>query len=195
MECKSRASRLLVTGAIEKSFRLEPLSREGRLQFFYHCPQSALPVRDVVGKRKKEPHIEKNAENYCVECYQNNIVGFLKSQEKYLFLFTKCASREPALQRFRGKRFIVGYIMKERWLWRGSHYAVQGFTKMVPFEHAFPLATFGPRARHWRMKRFNQQDTSLVLEHLARAEDIRKACIREIQRLQEPVKPETRRCR
>src|SRR5439155_1066947 len=103
----------------------------------------------------KEPHIEKNAENYCVKCYQNNIVGFLKSREKYLFLFTKCASREPALSEFYGDRSVVGYITKEKWLFRGDRYAVQGFTKIVPFEAAFPPSRFGPHARHWRMRTFN----------------------------------------
>lgn len=171
------------------------LKKVGRLQFFFHCPQSRLPIRDVVGRRKKEPHIEKNAENYCVECYQGNVVGFLKSREEYLFLFTRCRSREPALREYRGKRFIVGYIMKERWLDRGGHYAVQGFTKIVPFEAAFPLSQFGPRANHWRVKKLGRRETSAVLEHLAEAKNIRSQCVHEIQHLSNQSTGRERRCR
>ena len=172
---------------LSKEFRVTGLNREGRLQFFYHCPQSGLPIRDVIGRRKREPHIEKNAENYCVECYQNNIVGFLKSREKYLFLFTRCASKDPALRNYHGDRLVVGYITKERWLWRGNHYAVQGFTKIVPFEYAFPLAKLGSRSRYWRMKRLNTSQTSHILKRFAHATNIRSACIREIQRLEKTI--------
>src|ERR1700675_4406211 len=151
MTCKPTQRRQDRPTTLEQEFRVTGLNPAGRLQFFYHCPQSALPIRDVIGKKKKEPHIEKNAENYCVECYQNNIQSFLKSPEKYLFLFTKCMSKEPALRKFYGQRLIVGYITKERWLPRRGHYAVQGFTKVVPFQAGFNLSTFGPRARHWRV--------------------------------------------
>lgn len=192
MMCKPSKRRLTELKEAERGFRLTSLKPEGRLQFFFHCPQSPLPIRDVVGMRKSEPHIEKNAENYCVECYQNNIVGFLRSREKYLFLFTKCAARELALRNYRHKRFIVGYITKERWLSRDGHYAVQGFTKLVPLEAAFPLATFGPRARHWRVKKLDQHQTLLVLEHLAGAKNIRSKCIREIQRLERACASEAR---
>lgn len=65
-----------------EEFRLKGLDETGRLHFFFHCPHSYLPIRDVVGQKKREPHIEKKAENYCVKCYQPNIVGFLKSSEK-----------------------------------------------------------------------------------------------------------------
>ncbi len=186
MTCKHVQRRPQKLNGLERKFQMTNLIRKGRLQFFFHCPQSTLPIRDVIGKNKTEPHIEKNAENFCVECYQNNIVGFLRSRAKYLFLFTKCKSKKPALREYRGERFIVGYIAKDRWLWRGSHYAVQGFTKMVPFQRAFPLVKFGPRVRHWRMKRLNERQTSLVLEHLACTKNIRTACIREIERLRTP---------
>ena len=184
MSCKPTQGRREQLKSLEEEFRVTGLKPEGRLQFFYHCPQSTLPIRDVVGKRKKEPHIEKNAENYCKKCNQNNIVGFLKSREKYLFLFTKCASREPALRRFRGDRFVVGFIRKEKWLWRSGHYAVQGFTKIVPFDAAFPLSGFGdPSARFWHVKRLDERQTTLILEHLSGSKNIRSECIQEIKRL------------
>jgi hypothetical protein len=182
--CKRVQARNAELRGLEREFQTTKLKREGRLQFFFHCRQSSLPIRDVVGRKKKEPHIEKNAENYCKKCYQNNIIGFLKSREKYLFLFTKCANRKPPLHEFYGERLIVGYITKERWLIRGNHhhFAVQGFTKIVSFEDAFPLSKFGPRARYWRMKTFDERETSVILEHLAPAKNIRTECIREISR-------------
>jgi hypothetical protein len=183
MTCKPPQSRREQPNGLDEEFRTTGLERSGRLQFFYHCPQSALPVRDVIGKKKTEPHIEQNAENYHVECYQNNIRGFLKSREKYLFLFTRCESRVPALRKFYGQRLIVGYIIKERWLPRGGHYAVQGFTKIVPFDSAFNLCQFGPRARFWRVRKFGEQETSDILERLDTAPDIRQKCIHEIGRL------------
>jgi hypothetical protein len=130
-----------------------------------------------------------------VGCYQNNILGFLKSREKYLFLFTKCESRDPALRNVHGKRLIVGYIVKERWLPRGGHYAVQGRTKVVPFDGAFDLSKFGTGTRHWRVKKFDQQQTSLILEHLQPAKDIRKKCIQEIQRLENRCFNGSRTCK
>jgi Nucleotide modification associated domain 3 len=190
MTCKPALHRSKELEGLEKRFQVTNLKRLGRLQFFFHCPQSALPIRDVVTRKKREPHIEKSAENYCVKCYQPNIVGFLKSSEKYLFLFTKCASREPALRKYRGRRFVVGYITKERWLPRRGHYAVQGFTKIVAFGDAFDLSKFGIEARHWRVKRFDQRETLLILEHLNRAKNIRRQCIQEIKRLT-PTYPTT----
>lgn len=195
MTCKRTLDQRNGRKASEWQFRLTDLQRAGRLQFFFHCAQSQLPIRDVVGRRKKEPHIERNAENYCVQCYQNNIVGFLRSRETYLFLFTTCTSRQPTLRDYRGKRFIVGYVTKQRWLDRGGHYAVQGFTKIVRFEAAFPLSEFGPRANHWRVKKLDPRETSMVLEHLAGAKNIRSECVREIRRLSNPSLSQTRRCR
>lgn len=198
MACKPAQHQTTRFKRIAKYFRLKGLRETGRLQFFFHCPLSTLPirdVRDVKDRQKKEPHIEKNAENYCVKCYQPNIVGFLKSREKYLFLFTTCASREPALRSFRGERFIVGFIRKEKWLWRGGHYAVQGFTKIVPFEAAFPLSRFGnSSARFWRGRKFDERDTAMILEHLNCAKNVRVECIHEIRRLT-PRYSEEQSCR
>lgn len=63
MTCKPTQHRSEKFKGLEKKFQLSDLRPEGRLQFFFHCPQSTFPIRDVVGKCKKEPHIEKNAEN------------------------------------------------------------------------------------------------------------------------------------
>jgi hypothetical protein len=195
MTCKPTQGTREERKALENEFQVTRLRPAGRLQFFFHCSESLLPIRDVVRRRKREPHIEKNAENYCVKCYQNNIIAFLKSEEKYLFLFTKCASKEPAQRRFAGKRFIVGYITKERALPRGGHFAVQGFTKVVRFEAAFPLSKFGSPARHWRVKKFDERETSLILEHLSGAKNIRTDCIDEMKRLSKIYSITGRSCR
>src|SRR5271165_6278609 len=97
----------------------QPLRQLGRLHFFYHSKDSPLPVRDVLNRHrqgnKTEPYLEKRAENYCQPCIQNNIRGFLKSKEKYLFLLTRHSG--PGSD---GKRYVVGYLEKERCL-RRSH--------------------------------------------------------------------------
>jgi len=104
----------------EKEIASKNLREKGRLQYFYHSPSSELPVRDVLGEQKAkgksvgqktEPHIEIGAENYINCCYQRkNIVPFLKSEEKYLFLFTTCKCQN--LKVHYGEKFVVGYIIK-----------------------------------------------------------------------------------
>jgi len=127
--------------------------KRGRLHFFYHSPSSELPVRDVKGEQgagqKTEPYIEKDAENYYVCCYQNNIRAFLRStEERYLFLCTTCMNEELAGQY--DKRFIVGYIEKGKCIRRTKNrVAVQGPTKLCSFRDAYPLANLR-RERNFR---------------------------------------------
>jgi hypothetical protein len=140
--------------------------------------------------QKSEPYIEKNAENYCVPCYQkNNIVPFLKSTEKYLFLFTTCKSRCPEMARFFGRRFIVGYIIKQRCLERYHqgelHYAVQGKTKLVAFREAFDLKNLDsrPRHRHIRVRLVNAGETKSILRRLDQGKNVLKQCLGELRRV------------
>ncbi len=167
-------------------FRIPGADKRGRLHFFYHCAKSRLPVRDVIAKRKTEPHIEKCAENYCQECMQKNIVGFLKSEEKYLFLFTRCKWRDP---RFQNQRFIVGYIRKDRALLCKRHsklwWCVQGVTKLVSFENAYLLDRYvgGPFYKVIRFKLLNEDQTAKVLEKLGDGRNILGKCKAEIERL------------
>lgn len=90
----------------------------GILQFFFHSPESDLPVRDIIHKHKTEPHIEIGAENYISCCYQPNLKQFVEKNEKYLFLITTCKNKEQnrKLDEMFGKQthqFIVGYIMRD----------------------------------------------------------------------------------
>jgi hypothetical protein len=168
------------------SFVMKGLENTGRLHFFYHSPLCSLPVRDVTGRHKTEPHIEKCAENYCVQCLQQNIVGLLKSTAKYLFLFTRCKKRGLP---FFGKRYVVGYIVKDRWLPRShknkTHFAVQGRTKLVSFENGFPLAQLRPKTgRFLRFAKLNRGETERLLQRFGKAPNILRQCVRAVGALQ-----------
>ena len=179
--------------------------RTGRLHFFYHSPSSTLPVRDVKGEQgrlKFEPHIERNAENYCVRCYQDNIRAFLRSAEKYLFLCTTCKSKVLAVRKDKlfGKRFIVGYIEKGKCIRRAEdRVATQGPAKLYSFKDAFPLA----QLRHLRhvknfryMKRdLTQKQTEKILHHFKGRTDIRRAYLRALRRLKHELEGKERTCR
>jgi len=173
--------------ANEPRFQTTNLSERGRLQFFYHSPCSELPVRDITnvqGKgHKTEPYIEQRAENFCNKCYQkNNIVPFLKSSERYLFLFTTC--RNSKLDE-NGSRYIVGYIEKERALRVGSHYAVQGPVTLYRFQDAFPLRRIHENPNNIRVLKVNEHQTDQILQHLntGRAENVFSECLDEVERL------------
>jgi hypothetical protein len=171
----------------------------GRLHFFYHSPSSNLPVRDVKDEQqqgyKTEPHLEKSAENYCVPCIQKNIVGFLEREERYLFLFTACKSRDPVMEKYRNRRFIVGYLQKDRALWRAGksnpegHWAVQGPVHMVSFHDSFPLKDLfrGSNGTYMRFRCLNGSQTRMVLRKLNRGKDILDECIEELGRLKSNV--------
>ena len=172
---------------LHKEFVLANLEEKGRLQFFFHSPSSELPVRDVLNGQgrgyKTEPHIEIDAENFINLCYQkNNIIPFLKSREKYLFLFTTCKSMN--LKDYLNRRFIVGYIIKQKIIDCGDHYAVQGETKLYAFEDAYPLEILFPSTyKNMRIKKLSKEETRKVLNHLKTKRNILLECIDEIKRL------------
>ena len=158
------------------------LGEKGQVQFFFHAPESELPVRDIVGRGKTEPHIEEQAENYYNECYQPNIRGFLKNDSRrYLFLFTKCEN--SSLEEFYDTRYIVGYIEKERKLDMGDHLAAQGQTRLVRFEDAIPLSEVVDSPRYIRMKKFDEETTQQLVERLNDNENVLDECLGEVERL------------
>lgn len=171
------------------------LDETGRLHFFYHSPDSLFPVRDVLDRhgkgRKKEPHLEKNAENYCVPCLQKNIRGFLNSREKYLFLFTKRAGCRDDQN-----RYVVGYLTKKKCLRRfhptekgklEPHFAVQGPITLVSFDEAFLLRRLRGLSEsasvHLRFRKLNEEQTRELLAHFEKCTDIFSECLREVRRL------------
>lgn len=182
-------------------FIFDNLEENGRLQFFFHSPSSELPIRDVLdeqGKKwKTEPHIEINAENFISCCYQqNNIVPFLKSKEKYLFLFTTCRNKK-----FYGERFIVGYIVKQglidcdckQLIKQGyidcvkcvnqHHYAVKGVTKLFRFKDAYPLEKLTENAKKVRIRKVSIPETEKILKYLEGKPCVLEECIQKIEEL------------
>lgn len=184
----------------EPGFVFSDLTDTGRLHFFYHSPSSTLPVRDVLGEQgqgaKSEPHIEKSAENYCACCYQRNILGLLRSREKYLFLFTTCKAKDSSMRCYRGQRFVVGYMVKEKALPRRNRrckwWAVKGATRLYSFADAFPLSRLvkGSRSTHLRLMKLDETETKKLLCHFKGCRNRLKACIAEVKRL--GAKPRTR---
>ena len=195
MGCRSKS--VMSPGA---DFRLPrvragALDETGRLHFFYHSRDSDLPVRDVLGRhgkgRKKEPYLEKSAENYCLPCLQNNIRGFLKSNEKYLFLLTRRSDCRDDK-----RRYVVGYLTKRRGLRRAHlndkghiehHWAVQGPIILVSFDDAFPLMRLSGLSKSaaalLRFRRLNGEQTRHLLAHFKRGRNIFPDCLREVRRL------------
>lgn len=158
------------------------LGEEGRLQFFFHSPDSDLPVRDVLGKQKTEPYIEEGAENYCGKCYQDSIQSFLdNSNERYLFLFTNRSGSKNALE----GRHIVGYIEKERKLIMENHYAVQGRTVLVDFESAIQLKNVEciDSPRYTRVETLDKETTRNLVAHFDDQHNIFEDCQEEVERL------------
>ncbi len=193
MSCKSKTTKGCIKPSNLKGNK-EKLSKfifdipeglaEGRLQFFFHCPLSELPIRDVLA-HKTEPHIEIGAENYINCCYQpNNILPFLKSsKEKYLFLFTTCKSQ--SLKNHYNKRFIVGYIIKEDFIEYNGHFAVRGTTKLYSFKDAYPLERLflnHKNIKNIRLKKLSHAETKKLLDHFKRKNNILQDCIEEIKR-------------
>lgn len=175
--------------ADEQRFRTTDLADRGRLQFFYHSPNSELPVRDITDEQgkghKTEPYIEQRAENYCNKCYQGiNIIPFLKSRERYLFLFTTCRNADLAED---GGRYIVGYIEKERVLKVGGHYAVQGPVSLFRFEDAFELSRLHDDPMSVRMLKLDERQTERVLTHFEGddVENVYVKCLDEVERLKQ----------
>lgn len=171
---------------------LKDLKEKGRLQFFFHSPTSELPVRDVVGRGKTEPHLEKEAENYCSRCYQrNNIVPFLRRDEKYLFLFTTCRN-EKMSNKYRDKRFIVGFIEKKKGLRRRTHrgeswWAVQGPTKLFEFRDAYPLDKLTRKPLRG-VKKLNKNQSEAVLRYFRGKRNILRKCLGELRQLKKQSK-------
>lgn len=189
MGCAGKTVRKL--GDLTPNF--SDLDESGRLQFFYHSPRSHLPVRDILNDQrhgyKTEPHIEKNAENYCRACVPQNIRGFLRGREKYLFLFTRCMNKK---MRNSGKLFVVGYIVKGDYELRpGGFYAVIGKTQIFSFEDAYPLRPNG-NPRHLRKIRC-RVETDRIRDHFDGKKNILKECVAEVRKLKRQLPKGERR--
>lgn len=172
------------------NFVFEYLEEEGRLQFFFHSPNSKLPIRDVLNQQKRgyktEPHIEIGAENYINRCYQsNNIIPFLRSKEKYLFLFTTCKIKD---HKYYNRKCIVGFISKKNYIniikkkSNKNHYAVLGDIYVFSFNNSLPINDLGYK-EGIRIKKVDKKETGIILNHFGGKTNILDDCIKEIKRL------------
>src|SRR5438876_11190849 len=88
----------------------------GVFQFFYHCADQELPVRDVVNRQKTEPHYENLTENWCGRCMNGRIRSANRRGAKYLFLVTRYFRKDHFLD---GKLLVVGFLFRaEDRVWR-----------------------------------------------------------------------------
>jgi len=92
----------------------------GIAQFFFHCRNQVLPIRDILNTNgrghKTEPHYENLTENWCSECVQKKIKSANSKNLDYLFLYTHYHCKK---QDNDDKYLIVGYLKRakpERWL-------------------------------------------------------------------------------
>jgi len=160
----------------------------GRLHFFFHSPDSSFPVRDVLDKQRRtfktEPYIEEGAENYCCNCWQPNIRGFVKGGEQYLFLFTTC--RYESDSKHCGKAYVVGYIKRGTFGRNSSDgWSIIGPTKLYAFKDAFPLAKIrDDTAQPRRVRRkLESKEVSRLLKKLSEGTSILEECRNVVRKL------------
>ena len=161
---------------ISKTYITANFEDNGRKQFFYHYPYSELPIRDITSKT--EPHIEIGSENYLRCCIQRNTRGFCNSNERYLFLCTRCENRK--LREFFGKRFVIGYIEKKIWQkMNNNQLAIIGKTYLVPFVSELDYKKLGFMGRSYA-KKFNKKETRKLLKLIHSHKNITNRYIKEM---------------
>ena len=165
----------------ETEFDRAELEGKGQLQWFFHSPHSEYPVRDIVNRGKTEPYIEKEAENFCSECYQNSIKTFAESDSRrYLFLFTRCQN-ETLYES--GERRIIGYIDKKRMLDMGNRVAIQGDTTLVSFENSVDLVGIVDSPNYVRNAILDEKTAQRLVDYFDEQENILNDCLDEVERL------------
>lgn len=171
--------------------------RCGRGIYFFHDSCTTLPVRDITGRKKDEPHIEYGlkqgendgrivgAENYCSRCYPAVIEKLDENDEDYLFLITHPKHSDIGQK----ENMVVGYIQNEEILDRVEKpKSVVGETKLYKFADAIPIREFGKRPKgplgKWG-KTFDQEETEEILTHFAGCDDVTKQCLEKTLELKE----------
>lgn len=165
----------------ETEFDRTHLGEKGQLQWFFHSPHSEYPVRDIVNRGKTEPYLEKEAENFCSECYQPSVKTFAETDSRrYLFLFTRC--QNDSLYKH-GERRIVGYIDKKRSLDMGDRTAVQGDVTLVSFEDSVDLIGIVDSPNYVRNEVLDEEVTQRLVDYFDKQENILDECLDEVERL------------
>jgi len=205
MGCRSSTRKVIKTRIDQIKFDFDNLRETGMIQYFYHCPDSDLPIRDVLNKQKQghktEPHIEIGAENYIAKCYQPNIKKFVCSSDKYLFLITTCKNIEinKKIGKNKTNQFIVGYIIKEDAFEIDGHTCVRGSTFIYSFEDSIlvkDLFGWNFSRRELLNKPFvDEQKTREILMHFGSKESILEECIKKIIELDKRNSKDKKTCR
>ncbi len=81
----------------------------GVAQFFFHCRNEYLPIRDIKYQHKTEPHYENLTENWCNRCLNRRIRSINLRNLDYLFLFTRYKNTKHI---FYNRYFVVGYLKR-----------------------------------------------------------------------------------
>jgi len=154
----------------------------GRIQNFVHYPGSGLPVRDF--RTRTEPHIEVGAAGYVRPEMQAAIRSFCRSNERYLFLATKCRNRAAGDGKFFGKRYVTGYIARLMCIRPRGNWTVFGAIRVVPFDPRLEFGRLGIRAGRG-IVRLGRSRTRKLLRLVNSRPDIRTRCVREMMALEE----------
>ncbi|WP_172824933.1 hypothetical protein [Halorientalis sp. IM1011] len=165
----------------ETEFDRTQLGEKGQLQWFFHASHSKYPVRDIVNRGKTEPFLEKEAENFCSECYQPSVKTFAETDSRrYLFLFTRCQNDSLYTH---GERRIVGYIDKKRSLKMGDRTAVQGDATLVSFEDSVDLIGIVDSPNYVRNEVLEEEIAQRLVEYFDEQENVLNECLDEVERL------------
>lgn len=168
----------------------KPYSAErntGILDYFHCCEESKLAIRDVVKKRKKEPHYEDLTFNCCRSCNQPLVRGALKHNVRYVFFFTKY---KGIIEKFKNRYFIVGFYeigyTAKTYRRNKEALAIRATTsgyKFVDISDAYPL----PDVKNARQKGFkkylDEKRVSKILKHFESKLDKTNEYIKEVSRL------------
>ncbi len=157
----------------------------GRIQNFVHYPGSELPLRDF--RTRTEPHIEVGAAGYARPEMQGAIRSFCRSNERYLFLATRCRNRVAGEREFFGRWFVTGYIARLMCIRPHGHWAVIGPIRIVPFDARLEFGRLGIRAGRG-VVRLDRRSTLKLRKLINCLPDIRARCVREMKALEEAEK-------
>jgi len=138
-------------------------------------------VRDF--RTRTEPHIEVGAAGYVRREMQAAIRSFCLSNERYLFLTTRCRNRAAGRGKFLGKRFVVGYIARLMCIRPRGHWTVFGAIRVVPFDARLEFGRLGIRSGRGTV-RFNRPKTLKLLRIVNALPDIRERCVKEMVALE-----------
>jgi hypothetical protein len=167
------------------------LEEKGRLKFFYHCPESELPIRNVTDNDKNglktEPHIEIGVENYLNRCYQDYLQDAIDNNEKYIFWMTTC--RNSKLPEYNERRIIGYLVLQESKEIDEDRFYFKGKAHIFSFEDSIQVKDLGYFAKP-RKQLVEEENSKKILDHFKDKKNIVKECVKEIKKMD----PENKTC-